>query len=198
MIGALGEDRPARLRLRRRRRNAARAISLHQRAPVRLLVVGHADHEHLHVDPEQRAGEGERAAPLAGAGLRHQLLHALPAGCRTPARRRCWACGCPRATRPRTCSRSAPASAAPSPAAGRGTAAWAAIGDRRRARGPGSRSRARWSPPAGSAPSGTAARDRRGRPASACPDAAPAAAVSAGRPGGCTRPSESSTPRGRT
>ena len=51
-----------------------RAPGLHHRAPVGLLVVARADHEDLALEPEQRAGERERGAPLAGAGLRGELL----------------------------------------------------------------------------------------------------------------------------
>ena len=46
-----------------------RAPDLHQRAPIRLLLVADLDHVDLAFEPEQPAGEGERAAPLAGAGL---------------------------------------------------------------------------------------------------------------------------------
>ena len=38
-------------------------------AAIRFLVVRHAHHEHLDVDAEERAGERERRAPLAGTGL---------------------------------------------------------------------------------------------------------------------------------
>ena len=198
MVGTLRENRAARLRFRRRRGDAAGAVGLHQRAPVGLLVVRDADHEHLHVESEERAGECERAAPLAGAGLRATAASRPPPCCRRPAPPRCSACGCPRAIRPRTCSRCARASAARARAGARGRAASDATAGRRRAPAPGSRSRAPSRPPAGSAPSETAARGRRARSACACPGAAPAAAASAGRPAGCTRSSESSIRRGGT
>ena len=53
-----------------------RAVGLHQRPSVRLLVVRHAHHEDLHLDAEERAGKRERRAPLAGARLGGDLLDA--------------------------------------------------------------------------------------------------------------------------
>ena len=53
-----------------------RAPRLHHRAPVGLLVVGRADHEDLALQAEEPAGEGQRGAPLAGAGLGRQLADA--------------------------------------------------------------------------------------------------------------------------
>ena len=53
------------------------AVGLHQVAPVRLLVVRGADHVDLDLEPEDRAGEGQRAAPLAGARLGREPLDAL-------------------------------------------------------------------------------------------------------------------------
>ena len=73
----LGEDGPAGIGLVRRRGDAARAIGFHQRAAIGLLIVGHADLEHGHVDAEQPAGKSERRAPLAGAGLGGEPLDAL-------------------------------------------------------------------------------------------------------------------------
>ena len=64
------------LGLVRRRGDAARAVGFHQRAAVGLLIVGHAHLEDGHVDAEQRAGEGERGAPLASAGLGGEPLDA--------------------------------------------------------------------------------------------------------------------------
>ena len=169
MIGALREDRAARLRLRRRRGNAARAVGFHQRAPVGLLVVRHAHHEDLHVEPEQRAGERERAAPLAGAGLGDELLHARLLVVERLRDRRVGL------------------------VAARGRDAFVLVVDARRrlqhlleparavqrrrpplpvdvAHRSGDLDLALGrSPPAGSAPSGTAARDRRDRPASCVP-----------------------------
>ncbi len=68
-VGVAREHGAAVLRLGRRAWHAAGAVGLHQRSPVRLLVVRHAHHEDLHVDAEQGAGEGQRRAPLARAGL---------------------------------------------------------------------------------------------------------------------------------
>ena len=50
-----------------------RAERLHHDPAVRLLVVGRADLPHLALEAEQRAGEGQRGAPLAGAGLGGEL-----------------------------------------------------------------------------------------------------------------------------
>ncbi len=52
-----------------RARHAVCAISLHERAPVGLLVIGDLDHVDLDFEAEQRAGEGERRAPLSRAGF---------------------------------------------------------------------------------------------------------------------------------
>ena len=49
-----------------------RTVRLHHRLAVRLAVVGGAHLPDLAFDPEQRTGEGQRAAPLAGASLRGQ------------------------------------------------------------------------------------------------------------------------------
>src|SRR3954454_11738082 len=68
--------RAARLGAVARRAVHARAPRLHHRAPVRLLVVAGADHEDLALEPEQRAGERERRAPLPRAGLGTELLDA--------------------------------------------------------------------------------------------------------------------------
>ena len=60
-----------------RARDALRAVGLHQRPPIGLLVVGDLDHVDLDFEAEQRAREGERRAPLPGAGLGRQLRDAL-------------------------------------------------------------------------------------------------------------------------
>ncbi len=70
MVGALRQNSAARVRLVRRRGHAARSIGFHERAPVRLLVVGDAHHEDLHVDAEERARVRERRSPLPRPGLR--------------------------------------------------------------------------------------------------------------------------------
>ena len=54
-----------------------RSPGLHHRPAVGLLVVADPDHEHLALHVEQPAGQRQRRAPLAGAGLGGQLLHAL-------------------------------------------------------------------------------------------------------------------------
>ena len=53
------------------------APRLDHRAPVRLLLVRDLDHVDLALEPEQRAGERERAAPLARAGLGREARAAL-------------------------------------------------------------------------------------------------------------------------
>ena len=54
-----------------------RAVDLHQHAPIRLLVVADAHHVDLDLEAEERAGEREGRAPLAGSCLGRQALHAL-------------------------------------------------------------------------------------------------------------------------
>ena len=124
--------RPAAVSVGRRRVDDA-AERLDHDLAVRLLVVRRADLPDLAVEPELRAGERERGAPLARAGLggqpadarllvvvrlRHRGVRLVRAG-----RRR----------RPRTCSRCAPAYRAPSPAGAPDTAATAATAGTRRA-----------------------------------------------------------------
>ena len=53
-----------------------RAPGLHHHPPVGLLLVGDVDHVDLALEAEGLAGEGQRAAPLAGAGLGGQALAA--------------------------------------------------------------------------------------------------------------------------
>ena len=68
-VGMRGEDLFAGLGLVRGRGDAARAVALHQRAPVGLLLEADLDHVDVDLQPEQAAGERERRTPLAGAGL---------------------------------------------------------------------------------------------------------------------------------
>ena len=65
------------VRVGARGRDDLRAPGLHHVPPVGLLVVAHPHHVDLHVDAEELAGEGERAAPLPGARLGGEALHAL-------------------------------------------------------------------------------------------------------------------------
>ena len=76
-VGMLGEDRAAGVRLLRRAGDDRRAPRLDHRAPERLLVVRGANHVDLALEAEQLAGEGERAAPLARAGLGREARAAL-------------------------------------------------------------------------------------------------------------------------
>ena len=71
------EDRLAGVGLVARACDAFRAVGLHQRSPVGLLIVGDPDHVDFDFEAEQRAGEGERRAPLPRAGLGRELGHAL-------------------------------------------------------------------------------------------------------------------------
>jgi len=43
---------------------------MHERFPVRFLLVAHLYHEHLTLEAEHVAGESQRASPLTGTGLR--------------------------------------------------------------------------------------------------------------------------------
>ena len=67
--------RPALVSLRRAG-DALAAPGLHHQLAERLLVEADPHHEHLALQPDQRAGERQRAAPLAGAGLGGQPLDA--------------------------------------------------------------------------------------------------------------------------
>ena len=53
------------------------APDVHHRAAVGLLLVADLDHEDLALHVEQRAGEGQRGAPLAGPGLGGQAVDAF-------------------------------------------------------------------------------------------------------------------------
>ena len=59
-IWVLFEDCSAGIGLVARARDAFRAIGLHQRPPVGLLIVGDLDHVDFDFETEQRAGESER------------------------------------------------------------------------------------------------------------------------------------------
>ena len=65
------------VRVRRRARHDLAAPGADHRAPVRLLVVGGAHHVDLALEAEQLAGECQRRAPLAGAGLGGEPRDAL-------------------------------------------------------------------------------------------------------------------------
>ena len=73
----LFQDRFPGIGLIARARDAFRAIGLHQRPPVGLLIVGDLDHVDLDFEPEQRASEGERGAPLPRPGFGRKLGDAL-------------------------------------------------------------------------------------------------------------------------
>ncbi len=197
-VRILLEDRAAGVRLVGRARSDARAEGLHQAAAVRLLVVGDPDHVDVAPEAEERAGHGERAAPLAGPRFRGQPGDALLL---VVERLRDCRVGLVRAGRRdalvlvvevrRGVERLLEA-------ARTDTGASAARAGRCPGRGRGSRSSARGSPPGRSAPSGRAARGRRGRSARPCPGGSRAGAAAASRPGCCTRPSGSPSPPGGT
>ena len=70
LLGAPGAGQRARGSVHRR------PPGLHHRSPIRLLVIGGADHEHLALEPEQGAGESKCGAPLACPCLRGETLDA--------------------------------------------------------------------------------------------------------------------------
>ena len=59
------------------RRVHGRAPRLHHRPAIGFLLVRHLDHVDRDLEAEQRAGKGERRAPLSGSRLGGQPLHAL-------------------------------------------------------------------------------------------------------------------------
>src|SRR5206468_2899503 len=71
------EHLAASFRLVGRARHDLRAPDVHERAPERLLLVRDLDHVDLALEPDELAGEGERASPLAGTGLGREALAAL-------------------------------------------------------------------------------------------------------------------------
>ncbi len=73
-VRGLGEDGAADLGLGARRRDAAPAPGLHHDLAERFLVKAHPDHEDPALEPHEGARIGQRAAPLAGAGLGAQPL----------------------------------------------------------------------------------------------------------------------------
>ena len=76
MVGMGGENGPSGGGFLRRRGDAARAVGLHQGAPVGLLIVGAAHHVDVDLDAEQRARERQCGTPLAGAGFGGDAAHA--------------------------------------------------------------------------------------------------------------------------
>src|SRR6266508_6937160 len=72
------EDRATALGLFGGTRHDLRPPSLDHRAPVRLLLIGDLDHVDLALEPDQLAGERERASPLPRAGLGRQARPAFP------------------------------------------------------------------------------------------------------------------------
>ena len=179
-VRRLGENGLAGVGFLARAGDAGGAVGFHQRAPVGLLVVAHLDHEDFDFEAEHLPGEGERRAPLPGAGLGRQLGDAgflvveglRHRGVRLVAARRRDALVFVENAR-RRIEQTVPAGA-------RGRAAPDATACRPRAPARGFRSRARRRPPARSAPSERSPPDRPDRSAGRCPDAT-AAAAAAGR-----------------
>ncbi len=78
MIRILRQDRPPGFGKVGWRGHAFGAVGAHQRLAVGFLLERHLDLEHLHLQIEQAAGEGQRRAPLAGAGLGGEPLDGGP------------------------------------------------------------------------------------------------------------------------
>ncbi len=116
-----------------------RAIGLHQRPAIGLLLVADLDHVDLDLEAEQLAGEGQRRAPLAGAGLGGQALDACLLVVEGLGHRRVGLVAAGRADALVLEENLGRGVRAPSPGAGRGSAASAATGDRCRAPARGSR-----------------------------------------------------------
>ena len=171
--------------------DAFRAVGLHQRPAIGLLIVGDPDHVDLDFEAEQRAGEGERGAPLPRAGLGRELRHALFLVVEGLGDGGVGLVAAGGADALVFVEDARASFRAPSRAAGRDRAASGATCGRCRAPASGSRCAARRSPPGRSAPSERAARDRPGRPAVRSRGAAPAAAAKADRRRCCTRRAES-------
>ena len=175
-----------RIRVGRRARHDLAPPCADHRAPVGLLVVGRPHHVDLALEPEQLAGERQRRAPLAGAGLGGEPCDPLLAVVEGLGHRRVRLVAARRAHALVLVEDAAGGPERLLQAERRGGAGWAATSSRSRARGPGSAPSARPRPPAGSAPSGRAAPGRPGPRAGPCRGAAAAEAATAGRPRRCT------------
>src|SRR6516162_101848 len=70
------EDAPPGICFAARARHALGAPSFHHRLAIRLLIEADPYHVHAHVEAEYRTREGERGAPLPGAGLGGKSLDA--------------------------------------------------------------------------------------------------------------------------
>ncbi len=186
-IRVRGEDGAAGFGLVARARDAGRAVGLHQRPPIGLLLIGDLDHVDLDLEPEQGAGEGERGAPLARAGLGRELRHAFLLVVEGLRDRGVGLVAAGRADALVFVEDARGGAERLLQTPRRDGAASGATCDRCRAPAAGSRCAARWRLPGRSAPSGTAARDRRARSGRRGRDGAPAEAASADRPRCCTR-----------
>src|SRR3972149_2639772 len=71
------QERAAVVRLVARARVHLRAVHAHDELPVRLLVVRHADHEHLRAEVEHARRKRDGGTPLSGPRLRREGLPAL-------------------------------------------------------------------------------------------------------------------------
>ena len=185
-VGVRLQDPAAGSRVGRRARHDLAPPCADHRAPVGLLVVGGPHHVDLALELEQLAGECERRAPLAGAGLGGEPRDPLLAVVEGLGHRRVRL----------VAARGLHALVLVEDAAGGPERLLQAEGAVERGgpphrvdlahgvrdRRPSGRSR----PPAGSAPSGRAAPGRPGPPAGPCRGAAAAEAATAGRPRRCT------------
>src|SRR6516162_2920876 len=70
------EDAPPGICFAARARHALGAPSFHHRLAIGLLIEADAYHVHAHIEAEYRTREGERRAPLPGAGLGGKSLDA--------------------------------------------------------------------------------------------------------------------------
>ena len=162
------------------------APGLHHDAAVRLLLVRDLDHVDLALQAEHLAGQRQRGAPLAGAGLRAEardLLLLVVVGLRDGG------VGLVAAGRAHAlvlvvdARRRAERLLEPPRAEERARAATA---DRRRGPRRGSRSSARWLTSCLISSIGNSGARSAGRSAARCPGAGRAAPASSGRPGCCT------------
>ena len=76
-VGMLGQDRAAGGRVHARAGYDARAVSFHEDASIRLLVVARPNHVDLDLNTKHGAGRRQGTAPLPGAGFGRDSLDAL-------------------------------------------------------------------------------------------------------------------------
>ena len=94
LFGLRCQDRAAGVRAVRRAGRDGGAVGLHDGAAVRLLLVADLHHVDVDGDLEDVAGDGQRGAPLARAGLGGDALDAFLLVVVGLRQRPCSACGC--------------------------------------------------------------------------------------------------------